>query len=152
MLTAQDKQIDVRSWNALIPLNSTRSDAVSIWGEPILETEGVSSTFETDIGKVTVKYVGAKVHGMDKFDWNRPKLTILDIWVSLKQSRSITDLGYTGNKFVISTTHTGEKFFANEEAGITLISGYQDGSESLITSVSISPTKKQFDCYCISKF
>lgn len=115
--SGQDKS--AKGWNGLIPLKSTRHDVEAVLGAP--KTPG-GSTYEPDKRYIHVEYSDGPCEKGWPYGWNVAKDTVVNIWVSVKES-PLADLKLDEKKYQkLPDGHIQDRVhYVNYDEGISIL-------------------------------
>ena len=119
---AQDKSVQEKSakgWRGLVPLKSTRRDVEAVLGAP---TTPGGSTYEPDNRYIHVEYSDGPCEKGWPYGWNVPKDTVVNIWVSVKET-PLADLKLDERKYQkYSDGHIQDRVhYVNYDEGIDIL-------------------------------
>jgi len=132
-----------KEWRGIVPLHSTRSDVLSLLGNPKHSQLDYSEYFEVNGDKVTFEWIDPTCHRQYPVYPDQdvqPQDLVLNISVSLKRAISLDELGETPSKiYMMHCSGNNWCVFWDEKEGFAYTT-----SELGVTGLSYSPTKEEF--------
>lgn len=98
MLLGSVGLVQTKGWRDIVPLHSTRKDVERLLGVP-QESRGVSSTYQTDEGKVLAFYSAGPYEKGKSEGWNVPRDTVVSITFYPKGKMPVSDLRLNRTKY-----------------------------------------------------